>query len=139
MTFRLPSPNWPIKDLKQGGYYFYENIVTDINGSKVVVEGYGEMLMFSSYSYLDLLRHPDIERAAHEAIARFGVGAMGARLLAGTTTLHIILEKRIAEFKGTEAAITFVSGFLTNATVIEALVARRILRNIRQIEPCKHS
>ncbi|CAK0764044.1 8-amino-7-oxononanoate synthase [Azospirillaceae bacterium] len=124
MTFRLPPPNWPIEDLKCEGHYFYESVITELRGSRVEVEGRGEMLMFSSYSYLDLLQHPRIDAAAIEAIRLFGTGTHGVRLLAGTTLYHKRLEARIAAFKQTEAAMVLSNGFLTNATVIDALVGR---------------
>ncbi len=101
--------------------YFYDQPITELKGgSRVIVNG-REMGMFSSYSYLGLIGHPRINRAARDAIDRFGTGTHGVRLLAGTLPLHKELEETIAEFKGTEAAITFTSGYVTNATVIAAL------------------
>jgi glycine C-acetyltransferase len=101
--------------------YFYDQPITELKGgSRVIVNG-REMGMFSSYSYLGLIGHPRINRAAMDAINRFGTGTHGVRLLAGTLPLHKELEETIAEFKGAEAAITFTSGYVTNATVVAAL------------------
>jgi glycine C-acetyltransferase len=89
----------------------------------VIVNG-REMGMYASYSYLGLVGHPRINAAAKAAIDRFGTGTHGVRTLAGTLTLHRELEDKIAEFKGTEAAITYSSGYVTNLTVVSTLVSR---------------
>jgi glycine C-acetyltransferase len=77
--------------------------------------------MISSYDYLGLIGHPTIESAAVEAIHKYGTGTGGVRLLTGTTDLHCLLERELAAFKGTEAALTFSSGYLANLAVISAL------------------
>jgi glycine C-acetyltransferase len=82
------------------------------------------MGMYASYSYLGLIGHPRINAAAKAAIDRFGTGTHGVRSLAGSLTLHQELEEKIAEFKGTEAAITYSSGYVTNLTVVSTLVGR---------------
>ena len=79
---------------------------------------------FCTYSYLGLLGHPRIEEAAKAAVARYGTGTHGVRLLGGNLELHEVLEDRIAAFFAREAAITFSSGFMTNLAVIAALVGR---------------
>lgn len=80
------------------------------------------LLDFSSNDYLGLARHPLlIERAA--AWARdYGAGAGASRLVTGTLPIHLALERRIAEFKGTEAALIFASGWQANAAVLSALL-----------------
>ncbi|MFU8773842.1 MAG: aminotransferase class I/II-fold pyridoxal phosphate-dependent enzyme, partial [Anaerolineales bacterium] len=83
-----------------------------------------EMGMYASYSYLGLVGHPRINAAAIAAIERFGSGTHGVRTLAGSLTIHKELEETIAEFKGTEAAITYSSGYATNLSVISSLVGR---------------
>ncbi|HLB64379.1 MAG TPA: aminotransferase class I/II-fold pyridoxal phosphate-dependent enzyme, partial [Anaerolineales bacterium] len=92
--------------------------------ARVLVSG-REMAMFASYGYLGLLGHPRINAAAREAIDRFGTGTHGVRMLAGSLTLHRELEENIAEFKGTQDAITYSSGYATNLTVVSTLVGRR--------------
>ena len=71
-----------------------------------------------------LLGHPDIESAAMHAIQEFSTGTHGVRLLAGTTSLHVELEKKIAQFKRAQQAVVFSSGYVTNMTTISALVGR---------------
>ncbi|HSR47737.1 MAG TPA: pyridoxal phosphate-dependent aminotransferase family protein [Anaerolineales bacterium] len=108
----------------QNGVYFYNMPVSELRGgSRVVVNG-REMTMFASYSYLGLIGHPRISEAAKAAIDRFGTGTHGVRTLAGTLTLHHELEETIADFKGTEAAVTYSSGYATNLTTVSAMVGR---------------
>jgi len=106
------------------GYYFYLQPIEELNGARVRVQGRGEMLMFASYGYLDLLGHPKINAAAKAAIDRFGTGTHGVRILAGTLTLHNQLEEAIARFKRAEAAAVFSSGYVTNLTTVSTLVGR---------------
>ncbi len=79
------------------------------------------MLMMSSYDYLGLIGHPRIDRAAQEAIHRYGTSTSGARLLTGTLDIHNTVERDLAEFKGTEAALTFSSGYMANLGLITGL------------------
>ncbi len=80
--------------------------------------------MYASYSYLGLVGHPRINKAAREAVDRFGTGTHGVRTLAGSLTIHRELEETIAAFKKAESAVTFSSGYATNLSVISALVGR---------------
>ncbi|MFI7122712.1 aminotransferase class I/II-fold pyridoxal phosphate-dependent enzyme [Amycolatopsis sp. NPDC049868] len=105
-------------------FSFYNRPIEDVSGgSKVVIAGQ-EMGMFASYSYLGLIGHPRIAKAAKRAVDEFGTGTHGVRLLAGTLPVHRELENTIAEFKNAEAAITFSSGYVTNLTVISTLLGR---------------
>ncbi len=116
---------WPFDDLNKSGLYFYlEAIQSYLPDSRVSVLGHGEMLMLGGYSYLGLNGHPKINRAAQEAIERYGTGTHGVRLLAGSLDLHRRLETRIAAFKQTEAAITFPSGYFANVSTVASLVGR---------------
>lgn len=113
-----------VETLKAADLYFYNLPVTELKGgSRVVVNG-REMGMFASYSYLGLVGHPRINAAAKDAIDRYGTGTHGVRMLAGTLKLHRELEDTIAEFKGTEAALTYSSGYVTNLTVVSTLLSR---------------
>jgi glycine C-acetyltransferase len=77
--------------------------------------------MVSSYDYLGLLGHPEVEAAACEAICRYGTGTGGVRLLTGSTALHHELDDTIARVKGVEACASFSSGYVANLAVISAL------------------
>jgi 8-amino-7-oxononanoate synthase len=103
--------------------YYYLEPVEAVHGSSVVIGG-RRMLLASSYSYLGLLGHPAIEAAAREALAHYGSGTHGVRLLAGNTDLHDRLEQRIAAFVGAEAAVVYNSGFVANVAAIAALIGR---------------
>ena len=80
-----------------------------------------EVLLFSSNSYLGLADHPDIRRAAHEAIDCYGTGSGGSRLTTGNMPPHRALEKELAAFKGTEACLLFNSGYTANLGALAAL------------------
>ena len=80
-----------------------------------------EMLMLSSYDYLGLVGDPRIDAAAIEAVRRYGTGTGGVRLLTGTLELHTETEQALADYKGTEAALTFTSGYVANLAVISSL------------------
>ncbi len=82
------------------------------------------MLLGASYSYLGLLGHPEIEAAAKAAVAHYGTGTHGVRLLAGNTDLHDRLERRIATFIGADAAVVYSSGYVANVAAITTLVGR---------------
>ncbi len=89
-------------------------------GPCVVADGH-QMLMMSSYDYLGLIGDPRIDRAAIDAVARYGTSTSGARLLTGTLDIHRQMEESLAAFKGTEDALTFSSGYMANLGVIYGL------------------
>src|SRR5262245_63138412 len=80
------------------------------------------VLNFCSNNYLGLANHPALREAAKQAIDRYGCGSGASRLISGNMTLHEELENKIAELKGTEAALVFNSGFQANTGVIPVLV-----------------
>lgn len=77
---------------------------------------------FSSNNYLGLATHPRVLQAAKKALDRYGAGASASRLLCGTLEVHTALEKALADFKGTEAALVFPSGYMANLGLVTALV-----------------
>jgi glycine C-acetyltransferase len=103
----------------------YNNIRTlsSPQGAWLVVDG-KKVLNFCSNNYLGLANHPKIVDAAQKATEIYGVGPGAVRSIAGTMEIHIELEKRLAAFKGVEAAITFQSGFNANLATIPALVGK---------------
>jgi len=124
VTRRIRAMNDRVTGLKEHDLYFYNQPVTELRGGARVIVNGREMGMFASYSYLGLVGHPRINAAAQEAVAKYGTGTHGVRMLAGTLDLHSRLEATIAEFKGAEAAITYTSGYVTNLTVVSSLVGR---------------
>jgi 8-amino-7-oxononanoate synthase len=83
-----------------------------------------ELINFSGYNYLGLSGHPAVSRAAKDAIDAYGTSASASRIVAGEIALHGVLERRLASFLGTEDCLVFVSGYLTNVTVIGHLFSR---------------
>lgn len=110
-------------ELRQKDRYYYMQQIDRLAGARVEIGG-REMVMFSSYSYLGLLKHPHIEAAAKNAVDSFGTGTHGVRILAGTTALHNQLETKMASFMGTEAAIAYSSGYTANLSTISTLTGR---------------
>ena len=109
---------------RENDLYFYNQPIEELRGgAKVLVRG-REMGMYASYSYLGLVNHPRINEAAKKAVDKFGTGTHGVRSLAGTLTIHTELEETIANFKHTEAAVTYSSGYATNLSVISTLMGR---------------
>src|ERR687892_229216 len=124
VTRRIRAITERVAHVKSNDLYFYNQPVEEmLDDSKVRVRG-RVMGMYASYSYLGLVGHPRINEAAKTAIDRYGTGTNGVRSLAGTLTIHDELEETIAEFKHTEAAITYSSGYATNLTVISTLMGR---------------
>ena len=87
----------------------------------VTIEG-RRVLNFCANNYLGLASHPRIRQAAKDAIDQYGVGPGAVRTIAGTMSLHLELEQRLADFKHAEACITLQSGFAANLAVVPALV-----------------
>ncbi len=112
-----------LESLRQSGLYTHIRTLSSPQGAWLVVDG-REVLNFCSNNYLGLANHPRLRQAAVEAIERYGVGPGAVRTIAGTMDLHVTLERRLAEFKGVEAAITFQSGFNANLGAIPALVGK---------------
>ncbi len=112
-----------LQSLKEAGLYTNIRTLGSPQGAWLVVDG-KKVLNFCSNNYLGLANHPRLTQAAREAIDRYGVGPGAVRTIAGTMSLHLELEKRLAAFKGVEAAITFQSGFNANLATIPALVGK---------------
>lgn len=83
------------------------------------------VLNLCTNNYLGLANHPKLKEAAKEAIDRWGVGPAAVRTIAGTLSLHVELERRLAAFKGVEDALYVQSGFCANQVAIPALVGKQ--------------
>ncbi|MBC8097937.1 MAG: glycine C-acetyltransferase [Armatimonadetes bacterium] len=106
----------------QGLYNTIRTIDSPMDG-QIVVDG-APVLNFCANNYLGLANHPRLREAAKRAIDQYGIGPGAVRTIAGTMTLHVELETRLAQFKGVEAVITTQSGFTANLAVIPALVGK---------------
>lgn len=120
---KINELNQRLKKMKDEKHYFYLKSIDGASGAKVTIDG-RKMTMFASYNYLGLITHPKIKKAAIDAIEKYGTGAAGVRLLAGTTKIHEELEAKIAKFKGAEDAVTYSSGYITNLAAITTLCQR---------------
>jgi 8-amino-7-oxononanoate synthase len=89
-----------------------------------IERGGRQLLSFSCNDYLNLTLHPDIKRAAIAAIEKYGAGSGASRLVTGNHPLYAQLEARLAQFKRTEGACVFGSGYLANTGIIPVLVGR---------------
>jgi glycine C-acetyltransferase len=118
--------NWiqdELDKLKESGLYNRIRTLGSPQGAWLDVDG-KRVLNFCSNNYLGLANHPKLAAAARGAIDSYGLGPAAVRTIAGTMDLHVQLDRRLAEFKGVEDAITFQSGFNANLGAIPALVGR---------------
>ena len=123
MTTKLDWLTQEIDSLKDQGLYNRIRTIGSAQGARIIVDG-KDVLNFCSNNYLGLANHPKLVEAAKNATKKYGVGPAAVRTIAGTTDLHVELEKRLAKFKGAEDVITFQSGFAANLGTIAALVAK---------------
>jgi len=110
-----------VNKTRRSGFYTFQQAFDSRSGPEIYLDGI-EYKLLSSYDYLGLIGHKAIEKAATEAIHKFGTSSGGVRLLSGTNKLHLELEKELARFAGTPAALTFSSGYLANLAVLSSLL-----------------
>lgn len=107
--------------LRADGLYLYMRKLESSSEARVQVNG-RELLMFASNNYLGLTTHPKVKAAAAAALEKFGAGAGSVRLLGGTFGIHEELERRLAAFKGTQSAIVYSSGYVSNLATLSTLL-----------------
>ncbi|MEW6216844.1 MAG: glycine C-acetyltransferase [Candidatus Bipolaricaulota bacterium] len=110
-----------LAELKAQGLYNTIRTIGSSVGAWTVVDG-KKVLNMCSNNYLGFANEPRMREAAKEAIDRYGVGPAAVRSIAGTMTLHLEFERKLAQFKGVEAAISLQSGFCSNLAAIPTLV-----------------
>lgn len=118
--------NWiraELDALRTNNLYNTIRTIDSPQGAWIVVDG-KRVLNFCSNNYLGLANDARLKSAAQEAIRVYGVGPAAVRSIAGTLSVHVELERRLAEFKGVEATISFQSGFNSNGAVLPALVGK---------------
>lgn len=113
--------NENINYLKENGLYNEIDSIEGANGPEIKIDG-KTYVNLSSNNYLGLATNEDLKEAAKAAIDSHGVGAGAVRSINGTLDLHDELEETLAEFKGTEAAIAYQSGFNCNMAAISAVM-----------------
>lgn len=112
-----------VAGLKESGLFINLRIMGSPADAWMVVDG-KRVLNFCTNNYLGLANHPKMKEAAQKAIEDWGVGPAAVRSIAGTQSLHVMLEKRLAEFKGVEDSLYVQSGFCANQAAIAPLVGR---------------
>jgi glycine C-acetyltransferase len=112
-----------LDSLKSQGLYRSLRVLEDEQKATTVFDG-RTVVNLSSNNYLGLTTHPRLRQRALEALERFGVGTGSVRTIAGTMALHLELERRLAEFKQTEAVVVFQSGFTANAGTVSAVLTK---------------
>jgi glycine C-acetyltransferase len=112
-----------LNDLKQKGTYFKLRVLEDKQAPVCTFDG-RKVINLASNNYLGLTTHPKLREAALEATKKYGVGSGAVRTIAGTMTLHMQLEERIARFKNVEACVVFQSGFAANAGTVSAILGK---------------
>lgn len=112
-----------INQWRKSGTFRSLTELSSAQSDKVLIRG-KECIQLSSNNYLGLTTHPRLKQAAIEAIEKWGVGTGSVRTIAGTFTLHEEYEKKLAEFKHTEAALVFQSGFTANVGVVATILGK---------------
>ena len=110
-----------LDQLRKQGLFRPLRVLGSAQDTEVVVDG-KRVLNLSSNNYLGLTTHPRLKAAMIQATETFGAGSGAVRTIAGTMTVHEDLERRLAEFKHTEASLVLQSGFTANLGVLQSLV-----------------
>jgi len=112
-----------LEGLVRDGLYRHLRVLGSAQEPESVVDG-RRVINLSSNNYLGLTTHPKLRARALEAIEHYGVGSGSVRTIAGTMDLHMELERRLAAFKHTEAAVVFQSGFTANAGTVSSILTK---------------
>jgi glycine C-acetyltransferase len=109
-----------LKEIETAGLFKKERVITSEQGAEITVNG-KKVLNFCANNYLGLSSHPKVIDAAHKAIDTHGYGMSSVRFICGTQDIHKELEKKLADFLGTEDTILYVAAFDANGGVFEPL------------------
>jgi glycine C-acetyltransferase len=110
-----------LEELRQGGLYRPLRVIESPQETEVVIGG-RRLINLSSNNYLGLNTHPRLVEATIEATRAFGAGSGAVRTIAGTMSIHEELERRLADFKHTEASLTLQSGYATNLGILSCVL-----------------
>ena len=111
-----------LEEIKNAGLWKRERIITSPQGAEITTEEAGEVLNFCANNYLGLSSHPEVIKAAKDAIDTHGYGLSSVRFICGTQDIHRELEQKLAEFLGTEDTILYAAAFDANGGVFEPLL-----------------
>jgi glycine C-acetyltransferase len=110
-----------LSEVKASGLFKNERIITSPQGAEITLADGSRVLNFCANNYLGLSSHPRVIEAAHKALETHGYGMSSVRFICGTQDIHKELEKKIAEFSGTEDTILYAACFDANGGVFEPL------------------
>ena len=111
-----------IKNIREAGLYKAERIIVSPQAAEIQLESGQKVLNFCANNYLGLSNHPELIKAAKDGLDSHGYGMSSVRFICGTTDLHKTLEKKIADFFGTEDTILYAAAFDANGGVFEPLL-----------------
>jgi glycine C-acetyltransferase len=111
-----------IESIEEAGLYKSERIITSPQAATIKLDTGQEVLNFCANNYLGLSNHPELIKAAKDALDTHGFGMSSVRFICGTQDLHKTLEQKIAEFFGTEDTILYAAAFDANGGVFEPLL-----------------
>jgi glycine C-acetyltransferase len=112
-----------LNDLKNKGTYFRLRVLENKQAAVCNFDG-KRVINLASNNYLGLTTHPKLRQAALAATRKYGVGSGAVRTIAGTMSVHMELEEKIARFKDVEACVVFQSGFAANAGTVSAVLGK---------------
>jgi glycine C-acetyltransferase len=110
-----------LSTIEQNGLFKRERVITSPQGAEITVNG-KTVLNFCANNYLGLSSHPEVIQAAKDALDTYGFGMSSVRFICGTQDIHKTLEKKIADFYGTEDTILYAAAFDANGGVFEPLL-----------------
>lgn len=119
-----PALQNELAEIREAGLYKEERIITTPQGAEIKTTAGKEVLNFCANNYLGLSSHPQVIEAAIEAIKEYGFGLSSVRFICGTQDIHKELERKIAEFVGTEDAILYAAAFDANGGLFEPLLGK---------------
>lgn len=111
-----------LQTIEENGIFKKERIITSAQDAEITISTGEKVLNFCANNYLGLSSHPDVVKAAKDAMDTHGFGMSSVRFICGTQDIHKTLEKKIAEFYGTEDTILYAAAFDANGGVFEPLL-----------------
>jgi glycine C-acetyltransferase len=111
-----------LASIKENGLYKRERIIASPQGAEITLDSGEKVLNFCANNYLGLSSHPEVVQAAKDTLDTHGFGMSSVRFICGTQDIHKTLEKKIAEFYGTEDTILYAAAFDANGGVFEPLL-----------------
>jgi glycine C-acetyltransferase len=112
-----------LQSIRDAGLFKEERVIMTPQGAEIEVKGGQKVLNFCANNYLGLSSHPQVIKAAHQALDRWGYGMSSVRFICGTQDTHKILEEKISKFLGTEDTILYAACFDANGGVFEPLLS----------------